>query len=120
MVRTVRRRTRYRPGMTSALPFHESWTARAVANGAGGNGQPANGIDADGEFFELIASKPNHPGYLEFLSAIEHGNIRVGLHVTALADGGSATYVTNAVPEPGLYGLMLAGLALLGVFRSRR
>jgi hypothetical protein len=100
-------------------PFTESWTARAVAQGAGGNGQPANGINGANEAFELIASDANHPDYLTFLHAIQQGDIRVGLHVTALQGGGSATYL-SAVPEPATYALLLAGLVAVGAFVRRR
>jgi hypothetical protein len=108
------------PGGNGLHPaFIESWTARAVSQGAGGNGQPANGINGAGEAFELIASDSNHPGYLTFLHAIEQGDIRVGLHITALQGGGSATYL-SAVPEPATYASLLAGLIAVGAFARRR
>ena len=103
----------------NTIGFDSSWSARAVAKGGGGNGQPANGINTSGEAFELIASNPNHPNYLSFLSAIQSGSIRVGLHVTDFADGGSASYVTG-VPEPATVAIIAIGLVGFGAVRMRR
>jgi len=103
----------------NTIGFDSSWSAKAVSQGAGGNGQPANGIDASGEAFEMIASNPNHPNYLAFLSAIQSGNILVGLHITNFSDGGSASYVT-AVPEPATMAAIAVGLLGMGAARLRR
>ena len=102
--------------LTGAVPFTASWTARSVGAGIGGNGGVANGIQATGvaavEDAEIIASDP-HPDYLTFLHEIQQGHIRVGVVTEGYANGLSATYVTNAVPEPGTYAMLIAGL--LGV-----
>ncbi len=105
---------------TGALPFTASWTARSVGAGAGGIGGIANGVNVSGEAFELIASAGGHPDYLTFLHAIQQGEIRVGVVTEGYANGLSATYVTNAVPEPATYLTLFLGLAGLAAMRRRR
>ena len=46
-------------------------------------------------------------------------NAVVGIHVQAFANGGSESLVT-AVPEPGTYAMILAGLGAMGFIARRR
>jgi hypothetical protein len=105
-------------GANVVPPFVETWTARAVSQGLGGNGQPANGIDASNDIFEMVT-----PGnYLSFINSMKTGDLRIGLHVTAMPDGKSATYINNLVPvpEPETFALLIVGLGFLGYRFSRR
>ncbi len=95
------------PGVT----FSADWTARSVGAGNGGNGGIASGLNGDGDVIELINSG-SHPDYLSFLHAIQNGDIRVGVVTEGYANGLSATYVTNVVPELCRYRRVTAPTAI--------
>ncbi|MEO8629373.1 MAG: PEP-CTERM sorting domain-containing protein, partial [Betaproteobacteria bacterium] len=103
------------PGVT----FNADWTARSVGAGNGGNGGVANGLNEQGDVMEMINAGAVHPDYLSFLHAIQNGDIRVGVVTEGYANGLSATYVTNVVPEPGIYAMLAIGLIAVGAVTRR-
>lgn len=52
------------------------------------------------------------------------GDLRIGAHVQKFASGGSSesfiSNVVSAIPEPGTYAMLLAGIGLVGMMVSRR
>ena len=108
------------PGGNTAVPaFVEDFTYEAVPDNAlGFTGKPEAGINAAGETMEFYKAA----SYNDIITAMTSGNLRIGLHVIAFANDGSATYLNNLapVPEPETWIMMAAGLGLLGVQAYRR
>ncbi len=99
----------------NTIGFDESFSAYAKAPA------PRNGIDPGeqlGILFDLVGTAT----YQDVINALESGNLRVGLHVIAYADGGSESFVNNTtpVPLPATIWLLGAGLTTMIASRMRR
>lgn len=106
-------------GNTATPPFNEDFTFEAESdNGLGFNGKPEAGINAAGETMEFFKAL----NYEDTIAALASGDLRIGLHVIAFANGNSATYLNNQtpVPEPETWAMLAAGLGLLGSRAYRR
>ena len=86
----------------------------------------SNGVTS-GEWLTITFNLLPAQTYTSVISALSLpnnggvGDLRVGLHVQSFADGGSESFVnvSNPVPEPETYAMLLAGLGLVG-FAVRR
>lgn len=85
-------------------------------------GAVTNGVDASGEWISFLGFWANsNTSFSNLVSAMDSGAFRVGVHLRALPDGQSETYVTpSAVPLPAA--AWLFGSALFGfmVVSNRR
>lgn len=85
-------------------------------------GSVANGVNASGEWISFLGFWANsNTSFSNLVSAMDSGAFRVGVHLRALPDGQSETYVTpSAVPLPAA--AWLFGSALFGfmVVSNRR
>lgn len=88
-------------------PFSVSFFATAP-------GAPDSGLDVASDYVSILATFAGSATFGQVVSALNAGTLRVGLHVTP---GG--TYV-NAIPEPGTWAMLLAGLLAVGVVARRR
>lgn len=92
----------------------------------------ANGVNP-GEWLGVIFNLQSGKNYADVLSALTAGNnlgagdnpagtLRVGMHVQAFGDGGSASFVSNAfvVPVPAALWLLGSAIAGLGLTTARR
>jgi hypothetical protein len=89
-----------------------------------------NGVTA-GEWLTITFTLQSMQTYTDVINALSlpnnggTGDLRVGLHVQSFGDGGSESFVnvpdgvSNPVPEPETYAMLLAGLGLVG-FAARR
>jgi hypothetical protein len=105
----------------SDLPAGNNATPDFNANISADSDSPAshNGVNP-GEFVGFTFTT----SFASVLSSLTNGDLRLGIHVQAFANGGSEAFVNTpprvSVPEPGmlaLFGLVLAGL---GLVRRRR
>ena len=113
-------------GEALSPPFVTSYQVRAVPP------LPANGLDNStgpdvGEVLFLWATVDPYRRD-ELFSALS-GNkgtpLRIGVHVSSIAgyEGGSATFLFNnlsAIPEPASWGMLAAGLGVMGAWARRR
>jgi hypothetical protein len=82
----------------------------------------SNGINP-GEWLLILATA--FTDFNSIIAALISGDLRIGLHVQALSDGASETYITNPTPIPLPAGLLLflsglAGVGFLGRYKARR
>ena len=90
-----------------------------------------NGVNP-GEFVSILFTLQSGQEFQTVLDSLTSGDLRIGLHVQAFADGASVAFVNNdcvgpdcfsTVPVPStvmLLGAGLAGLGGLSVYRRRR
>ena len=89
-----------------------------VANLAADSNAPAqpNGINP-GEWLNIAFSGSS----ANFLTGLDTGGLRVGLHTQGYQGGGSESFVNvAAIPEPETYAMLLAGLAVMAFAVRRR
>jgi hypothetical protein len=80
--------------------------------------RPVHGVDpgeAVGFQFALTSGR----SYGDFIAALNSGKLRTGLHVQAMSDGQSDSFVTSLVPSPAAAGLAVVGLASVASLRRR-
>jgi hypothetical protein len=83
--------------------------------------KPATGVNVLGEWITLTYTLQNGVSFDGVLDGLEDGTIVIGVHVTAFADGGSASFLAtpSVVPIPGAVLLGMLGLGTAGL-RLRR
>ena len=93
-------------------------------------GVSANGVNAAGEFVTVTFNLINGKTFADTIAALNGGvDLRIGIHVQALPDGESNSYVntppggpgpgSTPVPLPGVASAALALMAGLGLTRRR-
>ncbi|MDX2197454.1 MAG: hypothetical protein SF069_00610 [Phycisphaerae bacterium] len=83
------------------------------------NGPIINGINPN-ESLGIRFSLFNGVTFANVISAMNNGDLRLGIHVQALPDGQSDSFITTEpIPSPTASMLGLVGLALAGVMRRR-
>lgn len=89
--------------------------------GAAGSGPPTshNGIDAAGEWLRITWNLQPGKTWQDVVDGFGNGQIIIGMHIQALPDGESDSYLT-LIPLPSAGFLGLAGLGLVGGIRRRR
>lgn len=80
-----------------------------------------NGVNSSAEWLEITFNLINGKTYADTIAALNGGiDLRIGLHMQALSDGESDSYVnTVSVPDGGSAATML-GVALMGLGILRR
>jgi len=107
------------PEGTNLTPsFHTDFSA-TFSGGQGGANNGVNNSTNDSEWLTIIFSLSNEKTYSDVIAALGNGNLRIGLHVQGLSDGGSDAYV-NTVPIPAAAWLLGSGLVGLMGIRMRR
>jgi hypothetical protein len=93
-----------------------------VSLSADSTGGGLDGVEGGtNEHLYLQFSLLNGKTFNDVLSALSGGDLRVGLHVGALNDGDSRSYVNvTPIPEPEIYAMMGLGLGLMGFVARRR
>lgn len=100
------------PGGNSLSP--QFMTNLSATADAGPGGVPAHGVNL-GESLAIVIALT--AGNLDsVVGALLAGALRIGLHVQAIAGGGSDSYLSQT-PLPGALPLFASGLAGLGFFR---
>lgn len=93
---------------------------------ADAQGPPSRGLSTASDQLVLRFSLASMTGLSDVMSALESGDLRIGMHVKSIGDnGGSDSYVSLAptaiIPTPAAAGLGALGLGgVVGVRRRRR
>ena len=58
--------------------------------------------------------------YASLVAGLNTEQLRLGVHVQGFYGGGSESFVVTPVPEPEIYAMLLAGMALMGFAARRR
>jgi hypothetical protein len=77
----------------------------------------SNGVNP-GEFLEILFDLQAGKVYADVLSDLGSGELRIGLHVQAFADGNSESFVN--IPAPGAFLLATLGIGCIRWFRMRK
>ena len=110
-------------GGNNASPAFVTTTELLMDSDSGpGGGVSGNGINP-GEWLLVLATA--FTDFNSIITALMSGDLRIGLHLQALSDGDSETYITNPTPIPLPAGLLLflsglAGVGFLGRYKARR
>ena len=76
---------------------------------------PTNGVNP-GDSLTVTFNLASGQTFANAIQAMNSGALRVGVHVTSFASGGSESFV---VPEPGTLALVVGGLLSLALARRR-
>ncbi len=102
------------PATPNELPGGNSITPSFETNFSADSDSPVpdNGVNASTEWVAITFNLINGGTPAGTLAALRDGSLRIGLHIQALPDGQSDSYI-NKVPEPGI--LILLGIGMMGV-----
>ena len=103
------------PGGENLAPPFE--TTEGFAADSDSPGVMTNGVNP-GEFLEILFDLQAGKVYADVLSDLASGELRIGLHVQAFADGGSESFVN--IPAPGAFLLATLGIGCIRWFRMRK
>ncbi len=78
-----------------------------------------NGVNP-GEWVAIQFGLGAGQSFASVTQALDTGAIRIGLHLQALSDGQSESYISTPIPEPEIYAMMGLGLGLMGFMARRR
>jgi hypothetical protein len=94
----------------------------SAANGGGPLGEWEFRFDLTGPQQARLTANESVSWTATFANPVSFEGNQFALHVQGLTreQGGSAWYVNTPVPEPETYGMLLAGLGLLGFIAKRR
>lgn len=109
------------PGGNGADPDFEATQGFTADSDGQGGGVKENGVNASDEWLTINFTLKDGQTYNQTLLALADGSLRIGIHVQGFDDGGSDSYVNNAiVPLPGTAAMAGGGLFLAGAIGRRR
>ncbi len=83
------------------------------------NPAPKKGVNDAADWLTITFSLINGKTFADTIAAMG-SDLRIGIHVTAYASGGSESLIAPPVPVPAAAWLFASGLTLLGWLRRRR
>jgi len=109
------------PATPGSLPGQNDAGFVTTAGFSADSDAPAssNGVNTSTEWVKLQFGTTVGNTFDDVIAAMNAGTFRVGLHVQALSDDESESYVTM-IPEPEIYAMMGLGLGLMGWVARRR
>jgi hypothetical protein len=106
-------------GQNLTPPFHATQEFSADAQGS-----PSLGIDTSDDFLEMRFNLINNKTFADIVSALNTGELRVGMHVRAIGEGASSDSFVNTplviAPLPSAAWLGVGGLGIAGILRVSR
>jgi hypothetical protein len=114
------------PANPGNLPGGNNLTPPFIATelfSADAQGNPSNGIDTASDSLRMTFHLLNSKSFDDCVSALQTGDLRIGMHVRAIGtDGQSDSFVNNsitAVPLPMTSTMAMAGLSMVMLRRRR-